>query len=279
MIPLKMGYEMVITHGNGPQVGNLLAQSELARRKVGTIPLDVCVAQTQAQIGYQVQQSLDNLLRRKRIAKSVVTVITQVIVNPRDKAFKNPVKPIGPYYSKTRAKELMRLNGWKMVYDSRGGYRRLVPSPRPLDIVEKDAIMDVLKAGDVAIAVGGGGIPVVKDGRGLRGIEAVIDKDLASSLLANELKTELFVIVTDVDSVAINYNTPDQKDLDILTVRDAKKFLKEGQFPPGSMGPKVEAAVEFLEHENKSGKKKVIIASIRTLSKALEGNGGTLIKA
>jgi carbamate kinase len=274
---LRNGYEMVITHGNGPQVGNLLEQNELARRRVGTMTLDVCVAQTQAQIGYQLQQSLANVLKKKRIPKSIVTIVTQVIVNPRDRAFRTPTKPIGPTYSKTRAKELMRRNGWKMVLDPRGGYRRLVPSPEPLEIVEKDAIVDVLEAGDIAIAVGGGGIPVVRKGKGLMGIEAVVDKDFASSLLASDIGADLFVIVTDVDSVSLNYNTHKQVDLDVLKLKDAKKYLRKGQFPPGSMGPKIESAIEFLEHE-RSLKKKVIVSSIDSLSKALAGKAGTLIE-
>ncbi len=275
---LKNGYEMVITHGNGPQVGNLLEQNELARRRVGTMTLDVCVAQTQAQIGYQLQQSLANVLKRKRIPKSIVTIITQVIVNPRDRAFRTPTKPIGPTYSKTRSKELMRKNRWKMVLDPRGGYRRLVPSPSPLEIVEKDAIVDVLEAGDIAIAVGGGGIPVVKNKKGLTGIEAVIDKDLASSLLARDIGADLFVIVTDVDSVSLNYNTGKQVDLDVLKLKDAKKHLKGGQFPPGSMSPKIESAIGFLGHD-KGGKKKVVVSSIDSLSKALAGRAGTVIEA
>jgi carbamate kinase len=274
---LRNGYEMVITHGNGPQVGNLLEQNELARRRVGTMTLDVCVAQTQAQIGYQLQQSLANVLKRKRIPKSIVTIVTQVIVNPRDRAFRTPTKPIGPTYSKTRAKELMRRYKWKMVLDPRGGYRRLVPSPEPLEIVEKDAIVDVLEAGDIAIAVGGGGIPVVKKRNGLTGIEAVVDKDFASSLLARDIGADLFVIVTDVDSVSLNYNTPKQADLDVLKLKDAKRYLRKGQFPPGSMGPKIESAIEFLEH-HRSRKKRVIVSSIDSLSEALAEKAGTLIE-
>jgi len=275
---LDKKYEMVVTNGNGPHVGNILIQNELARRKVTAMPLDVCVAQTQAQIGYLLQQSFSNVLKCFRIKKSVVTVVTQVLVNPRDKAFRNPTKPIGPYYSKTRAKELMRKNKWKMVDDPRGGFRRLVPSPKPLDIIEKDVIEDVLNARDVAIAVGGGGIPVKKSRGGLTGIEGVIDKDLASSLLARTIDAELFVIVTDVERVALNFHTPAQKELDVMTIKEAKKYMRKGHFPPGSMGPKIEAAIEFLEHEKRKGQKKVIITSIGSLPLAIVGKRGTLIK-
>jgi carbamate kinase len=275
---LDKDYEMVVTHGNGPHVGNILIQNELARRKVPSMPLDVCVAQTQAQIGYELQQGLSNILKRHRISKEVVTVVTQVVVNPRDKAFKNPTKPIGPYYSKTRAKELMRKCKWKMVLDPRGGFRRLVPSPRPLDIVEKEVVMDVLRVKDVAIAVGGGGIPVIKTKSGLRGIEGVIDKDLASSLLARIIGVELFVIVTDVERVALHFNTPRQRELEEITLKDAKKFLRQGHFPPGSMGPKIEAAIEFLDAQGAKSNRKVIVTSIDSLPKALAGKKGTIIK-
>lgn len=268
------GYELVITHGNGPQVGNILIQNEIARRKVPSQTLDVCVAQSQAQIGYMLQQTLGSIFRRYGINKKVVSVVTQVLVRRNDRAFKDPTKPIGPYYSKTRAKELMKINKWKTMLDPRGGYRRIVPSPKPIDIIEKSVIKDIVKLGDIPIAVGGGGIPVVKSDGGLRGIEAVIDKDLASSLLGSIIGAKFLIMATDVDKVALNFKKPDQRDLDKMSVKDAKRYLKEGHFAPGSMGPKIEASIEFL----RNGGRKVIITSLDSLGKALREGGGTIIQ-
>ena len=273
MVLINKGYELVITHGNGPHVGNILIQNEAARKRVPSQPLDVCVAQSQAQIGYLFQQTLGNLFKRNSIDKKAVSVVSQVLVRRNDRGFKNPTKPIGPYYSKTRSKELMRKHGWKMVFDNRGGYRRIVPSPKPIDIIEKDMIRDIVKSRDVPIAVGGGGIPVIRSNGNLKGVEAVVDKDLASCLLGLMLGAELMVMVTDVEMVAIDFGKPEQRDLERTSLKDAKRYLKEGHFPPGNMGPKMEAAIEFLE----GGGRKVIITSIDSLARSLKGRGGTTV--
>lgn len=270
------GYDIVFTHGNGPQVGNILIQNE-GGKKVPSMPLDVCVAESQGEIGYMLQQTLTNKLAKLGIKKSVVSVVSQVVVDKTDPAFKKPTKPIGPYFSKTRAKRLMKERKWKMIEDPRGGYRRVVPSPKPIGIVEKDAIRRLIfggkKQAEVVIAAGGGGIPVIKTRGGYKGVEAVIDKDLATSVLATSIDEKLLIFLTDVDKVALNYQTPQQTDLDELNVEHAKRYLKEGQFPHGTMGPKIEAAIEFLE----KGGKKVIITSPKKLKQALKGNAGTHI--
>jgi carbamate kinase len=271
---VEQRYELVVTHGNGPHVGNILIQNEVARRKVPSQPLDVCVAQSQAQIGYMLQQTLGNQFVKRGIDKKVVSVVTQVLVKKNDKAFQNPTKPIGPYYSNTRSKELMKKYKWKMVLDPRGGFRRIVPSPEPIDIIEKDVIKELIKLREVPVAVGGGGIPVVRSGRKLVGIEAVIDKDLASSLLGRIIGAEILIMITDVEKVALNYGKSDQVDLDGLSAKEARKYLKQGHFPPGTMGPKIEAAVRFL----RNGGKRVVITSAGSIEKALKGKGGTVIE-
>jgi carbamate kinase len=275
---IKEGYDIVFTHGNGPQVGNIVLQNELAKFKIPPMPLDVCVAESEGEIGYLFQQVLTNQLMKIGIQKTVVSILTQVVVDKNDPAFKNPTKPIGYYYSREKAFQLIKEKGWKMVEDaSRGGWRRVVPSPRPVEIVEKEAIMQLVFSGKnskiVVIAAGGGGIPVIRTENGYEGVSAVVDKDLAASILASSIKEELFIMLTDVDKVALNFNTPLQKNLSCLTLRDAKRYLKEGHFPPGSMGPKIEAAIHFLEH----GGKKVIITNPENLLKAIQGEAGTHI--
>jgi carbamate kinase len=271
---IKQGWRVVITHGNGPQVGFILLRSELASNVLHTVPLDSCGADTQGALGYMIQQLLGNRLRRMSDDTSVVTLVTQVVVDLNDAAFQNPSKPIGPFYDEQKARLYEREQGWVVVEDAGRGWRRVVPSPIPREIVEQDAIRDLLESGFVVVAVGGGGIPVVRDEKGdLRGVEAVIDKDYASSLLAAGLDADLLLISTSVEQVCLDYGGPDQKPLDRLTVAQAKEYLEQGQFPPGSMGPKIQSVIEFLE----KGGKEALITSPENLAHALRGETGTRI--
>lgn len=269
------GAQVVLTHGNGPQVGHLLIQQEEARSQAPPQPLDVCVAMTQGQIGYRLQQALQSALEQQGLPLPVVTVITQVLIDPQDPAFREPTKPIGPFYSEEEAEELRRTKGYVLRRVGRGArpYRRVVPSPRPLKIVEEGCVRQLVEAGCVVIACGGGGVPVVPTGCCLEGVEAVIDKDLASERLATALKADTLLILTDVERVALRYGTPAQIDLERLTVEEARRHLEAGEFPPGSMGPKVEAAVRFVEN----GGKRAVIASLTRAVEALEGRAGTTI--
>ena len=271
---VKRGFKVVITHGNGPQVGNILIQNKEARDIVPAMPLDVCGAESQGQIGYMIQQSLDNLFKEMNPPYSAATIVTQVIVDREDPAFVHPTKPIGPFYSEEEAKKIMEEKKWAMTEDAGRGWRRVVPSPIPIDIIEKDVIRFLVDNGFVVVAAGGGGIPVIrlKDGT-LKGIEAVIDKDRASSLLARELDADMFIILTGVEKVYLNFNKPNQKPLDTLSVGEAEKYLKEGHFPPGSMGPKIESAIDFVR---KTGRE-CLITDMRRLKQALEGKTGTRI--
>ncbi|NLY54591.1 MAG: carbamate kinase [Firmicutes bacterium] len=269
---IMAGYRVVITHGNGPQVGNILLQNEKASDLVPAMPLDVCGAQTQGQIGYLLQQSLTNILRQHGHLQPVVTVVTQVSIAADDPALKQPTKPIGPYFSAAQAQELAATQGYIMQEDkARGGWRRLVPSPTPLRIQEREAILNLLASGAVVIAAGGGGIPVVETERGLRGIEAVIDKDLASQRLAVDIGAEILLILTDVKAVAINWGSPGQEWLGEVHVAEARRYQAEGHFRAGSMGPKVEAACSFVEE----GGEIAIITSLEAGSAALQGKAGT----
>ena len=266
------GYRVVVTHGNGPQVGFILLRSDLAKNVLHQVPLESCVADTQGAIGYQVGQTLANELRRQNLHKPVVTVVTQVLVAPDDPAFQNPTKPIGPFYTAEDAQKHAATDGWTLKEDAGRGWRRVVASPKPLAIIEEDTIRLLLQQDVIVIAVGGGGIPVVENAAGdLEGRAAVIDKDLASCLLAKNLKADLFIISTGVDKVAVDFKKPTQRFLDTLTVAEAKKYLAEGQFPAGSMGPKIEAAIDFLAH----GGKKVIITQPHLLEDAIAGRNGT----
>lgn len=268
------GHRLIITHGNGPQVGNILEQNERARKVVPSMPLDVCVAETQAQIGYLMQQSLQNAFRTRGMKRRVRTVVTQVLVDPKDKEFRDPTKPIGPYYKKSRADELMEKEEWKMKYDRRGGYRRLVPSPWPLKIVEMSSIKKLVsQRGSVVIAAGGGGIPVVERRGDLVGVEAVVDKDLASSLLADGLEAHTLLMITDVRYAALNFGKKNQRNLKEITVDETCEYMSEGHFPPGSMGPKIQAAVDFVKND----KRQAVITSISHLKRALNNNDGTKI--
>lgn len=275
---IKDGYDIVITHGNGPQVGNILLQNELSKHVVPSMPLDVCGAMSQGMLGYLIQQTLTNLLEKEKLKKTVVSIVTQVVVSENDPAFKNPTKPVGQYYPEEVAKELIREKGWVMIEDkARGGYRRVVPSPEPIDIVEKEAIKRLVFSGEnqeyVVVAAGGGGIPVIKTPEGYRGVEAVVDKDLASSVLANAIDEKFFVILTDVEKVCLNFGKPQQKPLSHLSLAEAENYYSEGQFPSGSMGPKILASIRFLQR----GGEKVLITSGEKLMEALEGKTGTLI--
>ena len=271
---VKEGYRIVITHGNGPQVGFILMRSEIAKTVLHQVPLESCVADTQGAIGYQVEQTLMNELRRQGLRKRMVSVVTQVVVDKDDPAFKNPSKPIGPFFTKEDADHHREADGWAVREDAGRGWRRVVPSPKPLEIVEESVIETLLANDIVVIAVGGGGIPVIRGKNGdLRGCAAVIDKDLASCLLAKNLKADVFVISTGVDQVALDFGKPTQRFIDRMTVAEAEQHLKEGQFPAGSMGPKIEAAIDYLRH----GGKHVIITQPHLLEDAIHGRTGTHI--
>ena len=271
---IKEGHKVVITHGNGPQVGALLIQNEEARAKVPQMPLDVCGAESQAFIGYMVQQTLRNKLEKIGISKDVATVITQVKVNPKDPAFEKPTKPIGPFYTERQAEKLRTEKGHIIRRIEEGRYRRVVPSPEPKGIVEIGAIQKLVDAGVVVIASGGGGVPVVEgDDRRLQGVEAVIDKDLASEILAREIKAEVMLFLTNVRGVAVNYGEPAQRFLDRMTSEEARSYLAKGEFPAGTMGPKIRAAIRFLE----SGGEKAVVSSLGEAFEALNGRAGTTI--
>ena len=271
---IAAGYRVVVTHGNGPQVGFILLRSDLAKDKLHQVPLESCVADTQGAIGYQVGQTLANELHRQKLHKPIATVVTQVLVDQNDPAFTNPTKPIGPFYSEEDARKHEAKDGWAMKEDAGRGWRRVVASPKPLQIIEEDTIRLLLANDVIVIAVGGGGIPVVEKANGeLEGRPAVIDKDFASCLLAKNLQADLFIISTGVDKVAIDFNKPTQRELDTLTLAEAEQYLAEGQFPAGSMGPKIEAAIDFL----KNGGKEVIITQPHLLEEAIAGKNGTHI--
>ncbi len=269
---IRRGYEVVLTHGNGPQIGNILAMQE----ECGLVhpqPLDICGAQTQGLLGYSIQQSLDNTLRESGIKKQVVTVLTQVIVDESCSSFGSPTKPIGIYYHEKRA-QVMIAQGIKMIRDTKG-YRRVVPSPEPVAIVEEEIIAKLVQEGVVVIAAGGGGIPVIRKKGLLMGVEAVIDKDLTGSLLASSIGAETFLILTDVEKAALNYGKENQVDLDEMTVSEAERYVKEGHFGKGSMEPKILAALRFI----KKGGKTAIISSLDKALPALDGKAGTRVVA
>jgi carbamate kinase len=252
---INIDYGLVITHGNGPQIGNILLRNEAGYEtyKIPKMPIDICVADSQGGIGYMIERQVKNILRENKIRKNVITIITEVLVDPNDTAFKEQTKPVGKFYLKEEADLLAKSNNWSFKQDSRKrGWRRIVASPQPLDILNKKIIKDLVSKGNIVIAVGGGGIPVYLDqNKNLQGIEAVIDKDSGSALLATEIGAESFYILTDVPKVYINFQLPNQKALDSLTVKDAKKYLDEGQFSAGSMGPKIMAAINFLSNGGK----------------------------
>lgn len=271
---LKQGYAVAITHGNGPQVGNMLLMVEASKSQVPELSLGVCVADTEGTIGYMIQQSLTNRLRKEGIDRCVVTVLTQVIVDRHDKAFFNPTKPIGPFLTKEESERLSREKGWHIAEDSQRGYRRVVASPNPLEIVEERAVKTLLEAGDIVIAAGGGGIPVIVGENGdLEGVDVVIDKDLASSVLARDIKADCLIMLTGVEFAFLNFKQSNEAPLRRLTIEEAQKYLREGHFPPGSMGPKIQAAINFL----KWGGEMAVITSIENVKESIEGITGTRI--
>jgi carbamate kinase len=274
---IEAGWDVAIGHGNGPQVGYILRRSEIAAKVEGMheVPLDVCGADSQGAIGYEFQQALQNELFRRGIQKNACTIITQTLVDQNDPAFKNPTKPIGSFMEEGEAKRREKEMGWSVVEDAGRGWRRVVASPMPKDIVELISVKTLIDAGVIVITVGGGGIPVVDMGNGVyRGVAAVIDKDFASSLLASEIKADLFLIATAVEKVAINYGKPDQKWLDKISLAEAKQYLAEGiHFAKGSMAPKIQAVVRYLE----AGGKEAIITNPENIGRALKGETGTRI--
>jgi carbamate kinase len=273
---VRKGYELIIVHGNGPQVGNLLLQMEEAVTKVPPFTLEICDAMTEGSMGFMLERAIINELRTRSLDKEVATLITQVIVDKDDPAFQNPSKPVGPFYTKFRAQTLAREKKWQMVEDSGRGYRQVVPSPKPIDVVSKWVIRDLVQARRIVIAGGGGGIPIVINGRGLfKGIEAVIDKDYTASLIAREVRVDLFIILTNIERVCLDFGTPQERPVDVMTASQAAEYLAQGQFPPGSMGPKIEAAVEYI----RAGGKEVLITTAGHLRAALLGRSGTRITA
>ncbi|MDD1711948.1 MAG: carbamate kinase [Methanoregulaceae archaeon] len=274
LLLVRKGYQIIITHGNGPQVGDILLKNECARGTLPQMPLDICDAESQGMIGYMFQQSMDAVMKQSGIDIPVVTLVTQVIVDASDPAFSNPEKPVGPYYTAMEAAQLKASKGWQIVPESGRGYRRVVPSPEPIRIVEEDAIASLHESGAIVIACGGGGIPVILgENSTMQGVEAVIDKDHTSALLATAVRADLLLILTDVEHVYLNYRMPGQVPLTLITAGEAQKHLEEGHFAPGSMRPKIESAVRFLH----AGGKRVMIASPAQLIAALEGNAGTTI--
>jgi carbamate kinase len=272
---LKAGYRIVLTHGNGPQVGAALTRSEMAAPYAYRLPLDCCVAATQGEIGYVLQYAMWQALQAERMNTPVVTLVTQVRVDPADPAFSRPTKPIGPFYTRDVAERYRDIFEWHMAEDSSRGYRRMVPSPEPKEIVELEAIQACVERGLVVIAAGGGGIPVFNDHDITKGVEAVIDKDHTSAILALQLKADLFAMATDVEQVCLDFKRATQRPIDIMTAEECRQHMAAGQFPPGSMGPKISAAAVFVEQ----GGPAAIITNHQHLYDAVEARGGTRIIA
>lgn len=271
---IAMGYRILITHGNGPQVGNQLIRIEAARGQVPVLPLGIVVADTEGGMGYMIAQCLINILRDRSIQKEVACIVTQMIVEKNDPSLKRPTKFVGPFFKEDQVTELVEKRGWIVKEDKGRGWRRVVPSPKPIEIVEKNVIKKLVEEDTIVIAAGGGGIPVYIEANGwLEGIDAVIDKDLASWVLAKDIGAEELMILTGVEKVALNFGKPDQSFIDKMTVSEAKQYLSEGHFPPGSMGPKIEASINFLEN----GGERVIITSIEKSLQAAKGKAGTVI--
>ena len=273
---INEGNQVIISHGNGPQVGRILLASETAKDVTPAMPFDVCGAMSQGYIGYHIQQGLSKVLREKGVEKEVATIVTQVVVDQNDPKFQNPSKPIGSFYSEEEARKLEKESGYVMKEDAGRGWRRVVASPMPVEIVELDAVKCLVDNDFVVVTVGGGGIPVIREANGdLTGVAAVIDKDLASEKLAEDLDADVLLILTAVEKVSLNFNTPEQKDLDTFTVAEAKEYIEAGHFAPGSMLPKIEAAVMFVE--SKPGRK-AIITSLEKAEEALSGKAGTTLE-
>ncbi|MBI3484740.1 MAG: carbamate kinase [Acidobacteria bacterium] len=273
---IRAGHKVVITHGNGPQIGNILIRVEEGERRVPPLPLDTCVADSQGGMGYMIQRLATALFRRESIRRDVACIITQVLVDRNDPEFINPTKPVGSFYSAADTEGLRRDKPhWILREIEKGRFRRVVPSPHPLDVLEKNAISELVESGALVVACGGGGVPVAWEGNSLLGVEGVIDKDRASSLLATQIRASKLIIVTSVDQVAIRYRQPGQQWLGTLTVAEARAHLVAGEFPPGSMGPKIEAAIDFIEQ----GGEECIITSTEQVAAALDGKAGTHIIA
>ncbi|WP_094603715.1 Carbamate kinase 1 [Sporomusa silvacetica DSM 10669] len=272
---IEQGYDVIITHGNGPQVGFILRRSEIACETAGmhSVPLVACGADTQGAIGYQIQQAMDNEFKKRGMDKSAITLVTQVVVDASDPAFTRPTKPIGSFFSQEQAEKIQKNNpDWVMVNDSGRGYRRVVASPQPQEIVEKDVISKLVREGYCMIAVGGGGIPVIRQRDGsFKGVDAVIDKDFASSLLAAQVQADELIISTGVPKVYLNYGNPDEQALDKVTLAELKEYVKQNHFAPGSMLPKIQAVISFLEN----GGSKAIITNPESLEEAIAGKTGT----
>lgn len=272
---IEQGHEIVLTHGNGPQVGMInLAFDKTKQENNFDMPFAECNAMSEGYIGYHLQQSITNELRKRKINKNCVTVITEVLVNKNDQAFENPTKPIGLYYTKEEKEQIEKESPYILKEEKNKGYRRVVPSPKPIDIIEINSIKDLIEKQNIVIALGGGGIPVIEENDTLKGIDAVIDKDLSSSLLAEKLGVDKLVILTNVEKVYLNYNTDQEIKLDILEKEKIKEYIKSQQFAPGSMLPKIQACLNFIENTNKEA----IITSLLSAKDALEGKTGTLIK-
>ena len=273
---IHRGYELAIVHGNGPQVGNIMIQVEEAVTKIPPQSLDVCVAQTQGSMGYMLQNQLRNRFNEEQLSKEIATLLTEVVVDREDPAFENPSKPVGPYFTSYRANLLMQEEGWQMVEDSGRGWRKVVPSPKPKEVLGSSVLRNLIDQGVVLIAGGGGGIPVYQDVGGyFRGVEAVIDKDYVASILARDLDADLFIVLTQVPMVAENFGRPNQRWLRQLPVERARQLLEANQFPPGSMGPKIRAAIEFVEATGKEA----LITDAEHLKAALARESGTFIVA
>lgn len=272
---IEDGHNIVITHGNGPQVGRILIQNEIAAKSTPAMPFDVCGAMSQGMIGYFLQKAIGDELRNRNIERPVATILTQVVVDKDDTAFKHPTKPIGPFYTSVEAEELKKEKNYHIVEDSGRGYRRVVASPKPKRIVELETIKTLIENDHIVITVGGGGVPVIEEDNTLRGIPAVIDKDLASERLAEDINADILLILTAVDKVCINYGKIDQKELSKVKAKDMKYYLEEGHFAPGSMYPKVLAGIQFSE--SKPGRK-TIVTSLNKAREAINGINGTIIE-
>jgi carbamate kinase len=270
---IEKDYGIVITHGNGPQVGNILIQQDIAKEKVPPFPMDVNGAMTQGYLGYMIMKSLKNILVKRGIEKEIASVVTQIVVDENDEGFKHPSKPVGPFYTEKEGKKLQEEKGWDFKEDSGRGWRRVVPSPIPLDIIEKKSIQKLVDEDFIVIAGGGGGIPVIKKNGEIIGVEAVIDKDRASALMAKDLNADEFIILTAVEKVSLNFGKENQKDLDKITVEEAEKYMEEGHFAKGSMLPKIEACLSFVKESGKPA----LITDMQKLTEALEGKTGTTI--
>jgi len=271
---IQEGYKIAITHGNGPQVGNALLRVERTKNEIPALPLGVIVADTEGGMGYMIEQSLQNRLMNIGLERAVVTIVTQVVVDATDPSIINPSKFIGPFYTKKQAEALAQLFNWVIKEDSGRGYRRLVPSPMPKRIVNRRTIQMLVEHGTIVIAAGGGGVPVYVENDGtFEGVDAVVDKDRASAVLAHDIDAQTLLFLTDVDNVYLNYKKPDRKVLRNITLTEAARYMKEGHFPPGSMGPKIEAAVSFLA----GGGQEVIITSLGKAKQAILGEAGTKI--